>query len=177
PAFWITNGNGRAAGEAIVDVESIAARRNVACEEVSQGTKEGAVYARRASCPGAGRSIKDELSRSATVIELIEFPVAEFGSVTELVLPDAVGNDVGKVQGEVAPAFGGSQTNLFKSSRSALGRRRDDNIGSSENGLPVVGGVRAKEYSHGLGIEAVVVVVKKLVEVDGAKKELIGPPR
>src|SRR6266481_3869746 len=110
------------------------------------------------------------------MIELIEFPVAEFGSVAELVLSDTVGNDVGKVQGQVASALGRRQTNLFKSTGTALGRRGDDDIGSAMDGLPVVGGVRAEEYAHGLGIEAVVVVVEQLIEVAGAKKELVGPP-
>ena len=111
------------------------------------------------------------------MIELIEFPVAEFGSIAELVLSDAVGNDVRKVQSQVASALGWSQTNLFKSPRTALGRRRDDDIGSAVDGLSVGGRVRAKEYSHGLGIKAIVVVVEELIEVAGAKKELIGPPR
>src|SRR5690349_10831761 len=111
------------------------------------------------------------------MIELIQFSMAVFGSEPELVLSDAVGNDVGKVQGQVASALGWSQTNLFKSPGSALGRRCDDDIGSAVDGLSVGGGVWAKEYSHGLGIEAIVVVVEQLVEVAGAKKELIGPPR
>src|SRR6266404_2733743 len=111
------------------------------------------------------------------MIELIEFPVAEFGSVAELVLADTVGNDVGKGQGKVASALGRRQTNLFKSTGAALGRRRDDDIGSAVDGLPMGGGVRTKEYSHGLGVEAIVVVVEQLVEIAGAKKELIGPPR
>ena len=111
------------------------------------------------------------------MVELIEFPVAEFGSVAELVLSDAVGNDVRKVQGQVASALGWSQTNLFKSPRAALGRRRDDDIWSAVDGLSVGSGVRAKKYSHGLGIEAIVVVMEELIEVAGAKKKLIGPPR
>ena len=111
------------------------------------------------------------------MIELIEFSVAVFGSEAELVLSGAVGNDVGKVQGQVASALRRRQTYLFKSPRTALGRRRDDDIGSAVDGLSVGGGVRAKKYSHGLGIKAIVVVVEQLVEVAGAKKELIGPPR
>src|SRR4029077_9018210 len=70
-----------------------------------------------------------------------------------------------------------SQPYLFKSSRTALGRRSNNYIGSPENGLPVSCGVRAQEDSHGLRIETIVVVVEELVEVTSAKKELIGPPR
>ena len=110
------------------------------------------------------------------MIELIEFPVAKFRSVTELMFSDGIGNDVGKVQGQVASALGWSQTNLFKSPGTAFGRRRNDNIGSTEDGLPVIGGVRTKEYSHSLCVETVVVVVEELIEVAGAEKELIGPP-
>src|SRR5437016_12036435 len=95
------------------------------------------------------------------MIELIQFSVAEFGSIAKLVLSDTVGNDVGKVQCQVASTLGRRQTNLFKSTGAALGRRRDDNIRSAVDGLSVGGRVRAKEYSHGLSIEAIVVVIDR----------------
>src|SRR5437660_12625997 len=91
------------------------------------------------------------------MIELIEFSVAVFGSEAELVLSDAVGNDVGKVQGEVASALGRRQTYLFNSPRTALGRRGDDDIGSAVDGLSVGGGDGGKKFCLGLGVEAIVV--------------------
>ena len=111
------------------------------------------------------------------MVELIEFAVAVFGPVTELMFADRIGNDVGKVQGQVTSSLGGSQTDLLKSPGTTLGGRRDDDIGSAVNGLPVVRGVGAQEYAHGLRIEAVVVVMEELVKVAGTKKELVGPPR
>src|SRR5207249_11321911 len=101
------------------------------------------------------------------MIELIEFSVAVFGSEAELVLSGAVGNDVGKVQGQVASALRRRQTYLFKSPRTALGRWRDDDIGSAVDGLSVGGGVRAKTYSHGLVIVAMGGVLDVLVAVGG----------
>src|SRR5216683_3879247 len=177
-AFRITNSNGRAAGKVVGNGMEVVASGNIAGEEVGQSLcYRGFRCGHRITSPRAGGTVEDELSCSAAMIELIEFPVAEFGSVAELVLSDTVGNDVGKVQGKVASALGRRQTNLFKSTGAALGRRRDDDIGSAVDGLPMGGGVRTKEYSHGLGVEAIVVVVEELVEVAGAKKELIGPPR
>src|SRR6266436_3375662 len=177
-AFRVTDGNRGATGKVVGDRMEVVAGGYVTSQEVGQSLcYRGLRCRQRISGPRAGGTVEDELSCSATMIELIQFSMAEFGSVAKLVLSDAVGNDVGKVQSQVASALGRRQTNLFKSTGAALGRRRDDDIGSAVNGLPVVGGVRAEEYAHGLGIEAAVVVVEQLVEVAGAKKELIGPPR
>src|SRR5258708_9353725 len=103
------------------------------------------------------------------MIELIQFSVAEFGSVAKLVLSDTVGNDVGKVQSQVASALGRRQTNLFKSTGAALGSRRDDDIERPADALPVPGRARAEGYAHGLGHDAAVVVVEALLAVAGAK--------
>src|SRR6266851_6681181 len=176
-AFRITNSNGRAAGKVVGDGMEVVASGNIAGEEVGQSLcYRGFRCSHRIISPRAGGTVEDELSCSAAVVELVEFSVAVFGSEAELVLSDTVGNDVGKVQSQVASALGRSEANLFESTGAALGRRRDDDIGSAVDGLPVVGGVRAEEYAHGLGIEATVVVVEELVEVAGAKKELVGPP-
>src|SRR5882762_340710 len=176
-AFRVTHGNRGATGKVVGDRMEVVAGGYVTSQEVGQSLcYRGLRCRQRISGPRAGGTVEDELSCSATMIELIQFSMAEFGSVAKLVLSDAVGNDVGKVQSQVASALGRRQTNLFKSTGAALGRRRDDDIGSAVNGLPVVGGVRAEEYANGLGIEAAVVVVEQLVEVAGAKKELVGPP-
>ena len=103
--------------------------------------------------------------------------MAIFGSEAELMFADAIGNDVGKVQSQVAATLRGGKANLFKSSRATLGRRCDDDIGSPVDVLTPFSGVRAEEYAHGFGIKTVVVVVEELVEVARAKKELICQPR
>src|SRR6266481_7287466 len=175
-ALRVTNGNCGAAGKGIGVVECVTCR-NVTREKVRKRfCQRSFCCSDRISCPGAGGTVKDELSSSAAMIELIEFPVAKFGSETELMFPNGIGDDVGEVQCQIASALGRSQANLFKSPRTALGRRRDDDIGSPVDGLPVVGSIRAEEYAHGPGIEAIVVVVEELVKIASTKKELIGPP-
>ena len=99
PAFRVTDGNCGAAGKAIVDVEGVAARRDVTSEKVRKRfCQRSFCCSDRISCPGAGGTVKDELSSSAAMIELIEFPVAKFGSETELMFPNGIGDDVGEVQ-------------------------------------------------------------------------------
>lgn len=116
PAFRVTDGNCGAAGKAIVDVEGVAARRDVTSEKVRKRfCQRSFCCSERISSPRAGGTVKDELSSSAAMIELIEFPVAVFGSETELMFPDGIGDDIGEVQCQIAAAFGRSQANLFKS--------------------------------------------------------------
>src|SRR5438045_1051271 len=95
--------------------------------------------------------------------------LTEFTSETVLMFAAAIGNDIREVIGEVAAALRRSQANLLEP--------RNANVWRSEDRLSVIGSIRAKEQAQGLGIEAVVVVVEKLVEVACAKEKLVGQPR
>src|SRR5919108_596593 len=111
PAFGITNDNCGATRKGVVDVERVCARRNVTGQKVGQGAEQRVGRTGSATRPRPSGTVENEFSSSAAVIELIEFAVAKFGSITELVLTDTVGKDVGKVQGQVASAFRRRQTN------------------------------------------------------------------
>src|SRR2546429_5443014 len=84
-------------------------------------------------------------------------------------LPISIRNNVSIVGSQVASALRGSQAGLLKAC--------DSNVRGPINGLAVFCGIRAEEQTKVLGHKAVVVVVKELVEVAGAKKELIRQPR
>ena len=86
-------------------------------------------------------------------------------TVTQLVLAQAVGNDVRDVPSEVTAAFWRSEARLFKAGNVKIRR--------SQNVLPVIRGIGAKEQAQGLGVEAAVVIVEKLVEVVGPEKQLV----
>ena len=103
------------------------------------------------------------------MVELIEVRLANLTSETELVLASGVRNDVRQVPGEVAASFRRCEPDLFEIA--------DNNVGSTVNGLPVIFRARAEEEAHGFGVEAIVEVVKELVEVIGAKEHLIGQLR
>src|SRR3979411_3072334 len=74
---------------------------------------------------------------------------------------------------KVMPPFWRRETALLKPGSTRPRRRSDYDVGSSEYGLPVVGGVRAKVQAHCLRIEAVIEVVEDLIEVVDAKEQLI----
>ena len=107
------------------------------------------------------------------MIKLIQVRLPDLTSEAELMFPHVIGNDVRYMPSEVASPFGRRQPNLFKSTGSAFGRRSDDDVRSAQDGLPVIGRIRTQEYAHGLGIEAVVEVMKELIEIVGAEQYLI----
>src|SRR5438477_11154009 len=65
----------------------------------------------------------------------------------------------------------------FRWRESDLLKPGDDNVGSSENWFAIVGGIRTQEEAERFGIEAVVEVVKDLVEIVHAEKHLVGQAR
>src|SRR5579859_1313303 len=69
----------------------------------------------------------------------------------------------------VIAAFRWRESDLLKSG--------DNDVGRSENRFAVVSGIRAQEKTERFGIEAVVEVVKNLVEIVHAEEHLIGQAR
>jgi len=102
------------------------------------------------------------------MIELVDAAPAKPAPKPQLVRSHAVGNDVRDVPGKVAAAFGGRKANLLKVA--------DLNVWRAENGLSVVKGTGAEEQSHGMGIKAIIKVVKDLIKIVGADEHLIGEP-
>src|SRR5271154_270412 len=97
---------------------------HIAGKKVGQGAhkRRGRVgCARRGQTggPGPRASVKDELSRSAPMIELIQRRAPHFRSVAELVRSPRLRNDVGYMPGQVTAAFWWRQSDLFESTRSA----------------------------------------------------------
>src|ERR1700694_4305088 len=103
------------------------------------------------------------------MIELIHVRLANLTSAAKLVRSPVVGDDIGRVPGEVTAAFRRCQTNLFKVP--------DHDVGSTENGLPVDSRIGAKEQAQCFRIETVVEVAESLVEVVGANEHLVGQSR
>src|ERR1700688_160124 len=76
--------------------------------------------------------------------------------------------------GEVAAPFRRRDANLFKARPARRpGSRGNHDIRRPEDGRPVIGCVGTEEQAQGLGIEAVVEVMKELVEVVRAGEQLI----
>src|ERR1700694_81069 len=103
------------------------------------------------------------------MIELIHVRLANLTSEAKLVRSPVVGDDIGRVPGEVTAAFRRRQTDLFKVP--------DHDVGSAANGLPVDARIGAKKQAQSFRIEAVVEVAESLVEVVGADEHLVGQSR
>src|SRR5262249_57509910 len=83
----------------------------------------------------------------------------------EVVLGDKVGNNVSQVAGDVIAAFRRRESDLLKAT--------DSDIRSTQNRLAVIGCIRAQEKAQGFGVEAIVEIVKDLVEVVDAYDHLV----
>src|SRR6266852_83696 len=143
--------------------------RYVAGKKVRQGTEARIGNAGRTTAPRSLSAVEDKLPCSTPVIELIDGRSANLCSITELVAPNGMGNDVADVPCQVTAAFRRSQPGLLKPT--------NPNVRRSEDGLPVIGRIGTEEQAQSLGIKAIVVVMEELVEVAGAEKQLIGQPR
>ncbi len=141
--------------------------RNVASQEISQGTSGIAI--RACSRPRSLGSIEAEFPGSPAVIELVHAALPDFTSETQLMPAYVVGNDVSQHSGHIVAAFRRSKTDLFKA--------RYGDIRGAQDGLSLDGRVRAKEQAQCLGIEAVVGIAESLVEVVDSEQQLIRHPR
>ena len=92
--------------------------------------------------------------------------LTHFATEAELVLAYVVGNDVRQHPGNVITPRGISDSHLLKAA--------DRHAGSTQDRLPVNERVRTGEQAHGVSVEAVVRIVKCLVEVIYAKQNLVG---
>src|SRR5260370_30870883 len=103
------------------------------------------------------------------MVELMHVGLADFASEAKLVRSPDIGDDIGRVRGEVTAAFRRREPDLLKP--------RDINVGSAMYGFPVDSRIGAKEQAQSFRIEAVVEVAESLVEVVGANEHLVGQPR
>ena len=93
----------------------------------------------------------------------------DFTAITEAVIADIVRDDIVDVPSQIAAAFRWRQANLLENTATWT----DNDVGGAGDVLAVVDSIRTKVQSHALCVKAVVKVVEDLVEVIGAKKELI----
>src|SRR5262249_2473821 len=138
-------------------------RRDIAGEEVSERLRGCIDTVVR---PWTLSAVKDKFSSSTARIELIHAGLTKLASEARLVLTNNVGNNVREVAGDVIAAFRRGESDLFKAS--------DSDVWSAQDRLAVIGGIGAQEQAQGFGIEAIVEIVKDLIEVIDADQHLIG---
>ena len=102
-------------------------------------------------------------------VEFVNVSLPHLAAETELVLAHVVRHDVGQHAGNVVAPGRISDSHLFKPA--------NRNARRPENGLTVNERVLTGEQAHGVHIEAVIGIIKRLVEIIHTKQNLVGNPR
>src|SRR5215469_15682717 len=115
--------------------------------------------------PRALRAVKNELSRGSAEVKLVYAALTKLTTEAELMGALDVGNNVGDMAGDVVAAFGRRNPHTVEIA--------DDDLRRSQNRFAVDSRIGAQIQAQGLHVEAVVRVVKDLVEIADARKQLI----